>query len=199
MTADAVAIALIALAYLIGSIPVGVMVGRARDVDVRQAGSGNIGATNVARTAGKGLGALVLFADALKGALPMLAALALDLGSRAGPYAITLVGTAAIAGHCYPVWLRFRGGKGVATALGVFAVADPVAIAVAVATFAAVFRATRYVSLGSMTGAAAVPVFAALLGRPPEIFALAATGAAIVIAKHRENARRLLRGEEYRL
>jgi acyl phosphate:glycerol-3-phosphate acyltransferase len=199
MSADPVAIATIACAYLLGSIPFGLLLARLRSVDVRKEGSGNIGATNVARTAGKKLGVMVLLLDALKGALPMIAAFALDLGARAGPYAITLVGLAAIAGHCFPVWLRFRGGKGVATALGVFLVLDPLAIGLAAILFAVLYAAFHVVSIGSMSASAAVPLLLHFFGRPPEAVALGAAGAAIVIFQHRGNLRRLLRGSEHRL
>ena len=199
MSADPIAIATIAFAYLLGSIPFGLLLARFRSVDVREAGSGNIGATNVARTAGKKLGVVVLLLDALKGALPMLIAGALDVTGRAGPYAITLVGVAAIAGHCFPIWLRFRGGKGVATALGVFVVLDPLAIGLAAMLFALLYRAFRVVSIGSMAAAAGVPILLALFGRPPEAIALGAAGAAIVLFQHRGNLQRLLRGNEHRL
>ena len=199
MTADPVAITTIVASYFLGSIPFGLLLARLRAVDVRAAGSGNIGATNVARTAGKKLGVLVLVLDALKGATPMLVAGALDLSTRAGPYAITLVGLAAIAGHCFPVWLAFRGGKGVATALGVFVVLDPLAIGLAAALFAVLYAAFRVVSIGSMSAAAAVPLLLWLLGRPPEAIALGAAGAAIVVFQHRGNLSRLLRGSEHRL
>src|SRR5688500_11562142 len=115
--------------YLAGSIPFGLVVARARGVDIRAVGSKNIGATNVARALGKKLGALVLFLDALKGLLPTLVARhALHLDDNL----VALVGLAAILGHVFPVWLRFRGGKGVATALGVFAALTPVAAAASV-------------------------------------------------------------------
>jgi acyl phosphate:glycerol-3-phosphate acyltransferase len=199
MSADPVAIATIACAYLLGSIPFGLLLARLRSVDVRKAGSGNIGATNVARTAGKKLGVVVLLLDALKGAVPMLVAFALDLGTRAGPYAITLVGLAAIAGHCFPIWLKFRGGKGVATALGVFLVLDPLSIALASLLFALLYAAFRVVSIGSMAASASVPLLLLVFGRPPEAIALGAAGAAIVIFQHRGNLQRLLRGSEHRL
>ncbi len=196
MSPDPIAVAAIAFAYLLGSIPVGLVLARSRAVDVRTRGSGNIGATNVTRTLGKGAGAVVLVLDALKGALPMLVASALDVAGRAGPYAVTLVGVAAIAGHCFPVWLRFRGGKGVATALGVFIVLDPAAIAVATAAFAVLLAKLRIVSVASMTAAVSIPITLAVLGRPPEAIALGAAGAAIVLVQHRHNARRLLAGRE---
>lgn len=199
MSAEPIAIAVIAAAYLLGSIPFGLLIARLRTVNVREAGSGNIGATNVARTVGKKLGALVLLLDALKGALPMLAAGALDLAGRAGPYAPTFVGIAAIAGHCFPVWLRFRGGKGVATALGVFLVLDPLVIGIAAGLFAGVYAGFRVVSLGSMCAAASVPLLLWALGRPPEAIVLGAAGAAIVLFQHRGNLARLLGGREHRL
>ena len=144
-------------AYLVGSIPTGYLIGRRRGVDVRTQGSGNIGATNVARTMGKRLGILVLVLDALKGAAPLAAwraaDLAIHLDGRIDPYLFTAVGLAPIVGHCFPVWLRFRGGKGVATALGVFLVADPILIAIGLALYAIIYAMTRIVSIGSLTAA----------------------------------------------
>lgn len=196
---------LVLAAYLIGSIPTGYLVGRRKGVDVRQQGSGNIGATNVARTLGRKLGVLVLVLDALKGVAPLVVWRAADLGSRIhlggplAPYLFTAVGFAPIAGHCFPIWLRFRGGKGVATALGVFAVADPAVVGIGVALFALLYAATRIVSIGSLSAAIAIPAAAALLGRPGPMIALAAAGAVVVIAKHHGNIRRLLGRRELKV
>jgi acyl phosphate:glycerol-3-phosphate acyltransferase len=196
---------LVLAAYLIGSVPTGYLIGRQRGVDVRKQGSGNIGATNVARTLGRKLGVLVLFLDALKGAIPLGLWRALDLGSRLelggalGPYLVTAVGLAPIIGHCFPVWLRFRGGKGVATALGVFLVADPLVVAIGVGLFAVLYAATRIVSIGSMSAAIAIPTIAAIIGRPAPIVALATGGAVIIITKHHQNIRRLLRRRELKV
>jgi acyl phosphate:glycerol-3-phosphate acyltransferase len=199
---SALAGALVLAAYLIGSIPIGYLIGRRRGVDVRKQGSGNIGATNVARTLGKKLGILVLLLDALKGIAPLAIWRLADIGARIhldgrlAPFLFTAVGLAPIAGHCFPIWLRFRGGKGVATALGVFLVADPLLIALAAALFAALYAATRIVSIGSLSAALLLPTAAALLGRPAPIIALAIGTSTIVIARHHQNIRRLLRREE---
>jgi glycerol-3-phosphate acyltransferase PlsY len=192
-------------AYLVGSIPTGYLIGRQKGVDVRRQGSGNIGATNVARTLGRKLGVLVLVLDALKGAVPLLVWRAADLGSRLelggalAPYLFAVIGFAPIAGHCFPVWLRFRGGKGVATALGVFLVADPLVVGIGVALFAALYAATRIVSIGSLSAAIAIPAAAALLGRPGPVVAVAVAGAVLVIAKHHGNIRRLLGRRELKV
>ena len=196
---------LVLAAYLIGSIPTGYLVGRRRGVDVRQQGSGNIGATNVARTLGRKLGILVLVLDALKGALPLalwrLADLpaCVPLTGRFAPFLFTAFGLAPIIGHCFPVWLRFRGGKGVATALGVFLIADPMLVAICVGLFAVLYAATRIVSIGSLAAALTIPTAAALLGRPAPLLALTIGGALIVIAKHHGNIRRLLRRRELKV
>jgi glycerol-3-phosphate acyltransferase PlsY len=196
---------LVLAAYLVGSIPTGYLVGRQRGVDVRKQGSGNIGATNVARTLGKKLGLLVLFLDALKGAAPLLVWRATDLAAHvhlsgpAAPFLFTAIGLAPIIGHCFPVWLRFRGGKGVATALGVFLVADPLLVAIGGGLFAVLYLAFRIVSIGSLTAALTVPIAAALLGRPAPIIALTVGGSLIVIAKHHGNIRRLLGRRELKL
>jgi glycerol-3-phosphate acyltransferase PlsY len=190
--------ALVVASYLLGSIPTGLLIGKRMGVDVRTVGSGNIGATNVARTVGKKVGLLVLLLDALKGALPLALFAALDLDTRIDlgapldPWLVTAVGLAPIVGHCFPVWLRFRGGKGVATALGVFLVMDPPILGLAVLAFALIYGATRIVSLASMTAAVTVPVASSLLGRPAAIVALGAAGAVIVVVKHHQNIRRLL-------
>jgi glycerol-3-phosphate acyltransferase PlsY len=203
---DAAAATLLLLAsYLLGSIPTGLLIGKKMGVDVRTQGSGNIGATNVARTIGKKVGVLVLLLDALKGATPVALFAALDLDGRihlADPvdrFLLTAVGLAPIVGHCFSVWLRFRGGKGVATALGVFLVVDPLSLGVGAALFAILYGAFRIVSIGSMSAAIAIPIACALLGRPLPVILLAAGGAAIVVGKHHGNIRRLLRRSELRV
>jgi acyl phosphate:glycerol-3-phosphate acyltransferase len=196
---------LVLAAYLVGSIPTGYLIGRRRGVDVRKQGSGNIGATNVARTLGRKLGLLVLFLDALKGALPLAAWRLADLGPRIpiggtlAPYLVTAVGLAPIVGHCFPVWLGFRGGKGVATALGAFLVADPLVVLIGVGLFAILYAATRIVSIGSMSAAIAIAVTAAIVGRPAPLVALATGGALLIIVKHHQNIRRLLGKRELKV
>ena len=198
MSDSVVATALVVASYLLGSIPTGLLIGKRMGVDVRKVGSGNIGATNVARTVGKQVGVLVLLLDALKGALPLALFTGLDLDTRIAldpgidPWLMTAVGLAPIVGHCFPVWLRFHGGKGVATALGVFLVMDPPIIGIAVLAFALLYAVTRIVSIGSLTAAVTVPLASFLLGRPAPIVALGAAGAVIVIIKHHQNIRRLL-------
>ena len=225
------------IAYLIGSIPFGYLVVRAKEgSDIRETGSGGTGATNVSRRAGKAAGVITLALDALKGvAAVAIAKLLLGLptfGGRAhigpplpalggnnlgGPVLIGRVGSpehdvywlvavaaiAVILGHIFPVWLRFRGGKGVATGVGVFLMLTPIAVAMAALVFVVVVKMTRYVSLGSILAAVAIPVFVLLqhaFVRPVEslapIMGAAVTGAALIVFAHRENIGRLIRGNE---
>lgn len=196
MAGTPLASAVVAGAYLLGSVPFGLLLGRLRGVDVRTVGSGNIGATNVARSLGKRLGLLVLLLDALKGALPMLVLRWLDLAARTSPFLVTACGLAAVCGHCFPVWLRFRGGKGVATSLGVFLAVAPAVTGIAVAIFAALYAAFRIVSIGSLAAALAFPALMWLLHRPVAEIALSVAVLAIILIKHRGNIGRLLRREE---
>lgn len=198
---------LVLAAYLLGSVPFGVLVTRLfTGTDVRQVGSGNIGASNVTRAAGKAAGVLTLVLDAAKASVPMICALRLSRpeGRAAAEGLAVAVGLAAFAGHLYPVWLRFRGGKGVATALGVFLVLAPVPSLVGLALFAAVYGATRLPALGSLTGTSAccVGTFAQELLRrgsagwvSPVPWACFAITVAIVV-RHRSNIERLMRGAE---
>ncbi len=186
-------------AYLIGSIPFGYLIvkltGRG---DVRQTGSGGTGATNVSRRAGKGAGVLTLVLDALKGAVAIVIARALlnDLPVTNYGWWVAAAAVAVIIGHIFPVWLKFRGGKGVATGAGVFLVLAPLALLAAGVVFLAVVLLTRYVSLGSIVAAATIPVFGWLLGlRTPELLG-AAAGALLIIFAHRANIRRLVAGTE---
>ena len=190
---------IITLAYLIGSIPFGYLVVRMTGGgDVRETGSGGTGATNVSRRAGKAAGSLTLVLDALKGAISVLLATWLSEGSPGAA-----AGVAAILGHIFPVWLRFRGGKGVATAVGVFVMLAPFALLCAGIVFAAVVALTRYVSLASLTAAASIPLFIwlqKLLIQPVvEIKApltAAVVGAMLIIFAHRGNIVRLMNGTE---
>ena len=188
------AVLLICAAYVCGSLPVGVWVGRWVGVDVRSSGSGNIGATNVARTAGGRAGLLTLLGDVGKGVIPATLARLL-LGD---PWLIALTGLAAVCGHLFSLFLRFSGGKGVATAFGVFIVLTPAAAALSAALFAVVGFSTRYVSVASMLAALALPVMAWVCGYPPPLVLAAAAVAAIIILRHRDNLSRLRRGEEPR-
>jgi glycerol-3-phosphate acyltransferase PlsY len=182
-------------AYLIGAIPVGVLVARlAGGVDIRRHGSGNIGATNVLRTLGPAAGVLTLLGDVAKGYAAVWVAGTLG-GTPAwvGPGAV-----AAVAGNCWPVFLRFRGGKGVATGLGAFLAAAPWAVAPAAVVWAALAALTRLVSLASIAACGSLAV-AAWLAYPPAIALAATTVAAVIIVRHRANIQRLLAGTESRL
>ncbi|WP_428266863.1 glycerol-3-phosphate 1-O-acyltransferase PlsY [Haliangium sp.] len=192
-----IAVALVAGAYLVGSIPFGLLLGRRRGVDVRAVGSGNIGAANVARSLGKKLGAVVLVLDLCKGAGPMLALR--WLMPQPYPYLLTAVGVAAIAGHCWSPWLRFRGGKGVATSLGVFLTMAPGACAIAAALFALIYALTRWVSLGSMLAAITVAGLLWAFDHPGPEVALGCAGALIIVFQHRQNIVRLWHRQELRL
>jgi glycerol-3-phosphate acyltransferase PlsY len=192
---------LVLLSYVLGSIPFGYLLVRARSGgDVRAMGSGNIGATNVARTAGMSIGVATLLLDAGKGYFAVWLAEHFSGGNiRIMMYA----GLAAILGHVFPVWLKFSGGKGVATALGVFLMISWAAVAAAVALFAIVVLFWRYVSLASVSAAAALPLLVYLLyapGHAPPAAVTAGTllAAALVIVKHRENIERLMAGTEPR-
>jgi glycerol-3-phosphate acyltransferase PlsY len=200
------------IAYLLGSIPFGyILVKIFRGQDIRLSGSGNIGATNVVRSGAKGLGIATLLLDVLKGVAAVWIAGSLALThlnpcvAMGGFNCETIVfkSTAAlfaVLGHIFPVWLKFKGGKGVATALGVFALLFPKAVLVSLAVFIVVLALSRYVSLGSILAAATFPVASWFLYDPP-LSPLIHTGiaSAVVIAKHHQNIRRLLNGNENRL
>jgi acyl phosphate:glycerol-3-phosphate acyltransferase len=205
------------IAYLLGSIPFGyILVRLFRKQDVRTLGSGNIGATNVARSGAKGLGIVTLILDAAKGyaALAMAgilfekvppAGLHLDTmyaHDRAYFAAAAIAAVFAILGHMYPVWLKFKGGKGVATGVGVFLALAPAAVGLVLVIFVAIVWFSRYVSLGSIIATAAFPILAWVLYRnskAPVVFLAAAFAAFMIIAKHHQNIRRLLAGTEHRL
>jgi glycerol-3-phosphate acyltransferase PlsY len=208
------------LSYLLGSIPFGLILMRIfRGLDVRQTGSGNIGATNVARSS-PALGLLTLLLDALKGSAAVVVAIMLSRGEIMGwadsslPYypehpwtpmptivAIRAATAAlfAVLGHLFPVWLKFRGGKGVATGLGAFALLVPKTILLMLGIFVAVVAAFRYVSLGSIVTVALFPVVAWLLrdyAGAPQVLGLMAITSLLIIARHHQNIRRLLAGTE---
>jgi len=188
---------LIAAGYLLGSIPFGVILTRAFGAgDLRQIGSGNIGATNVLRTGRKGLAAATLILDGAKGAVAVL--LARHFFPETGDHGAMVAGAAAMIGHCYPVWLKFKGGKGVATLLGLsLALAWPIGLVFAGVWLGAVLL-LRISSLGGMLGAVAAPLAALALGYP--IYAIGLAGlAAIVLWRHRENIARLRAGTEPRV
>jgi glycerol-3-phosphate acyltransferase PlsY len=191
------ALQVVAVAYLIGSIPFSFLVARAFGVhDVRQVGSGNVGATNVLRSAGKAAGALALLLDLGKGAAASALSGRLAPGDPILPAAAAI---AAVIGHMYPVWLRFQGGKGVATGLGAFAPLVPKAAGAALVVFAVVAAATRYVSLGSVAGAVSLAALAFALHGPDPVAVAAALTAALVVLRHRSNLRRILGGTERRM
>ena len=182
--------------FALGSIPSGYLVARARGVDIRASGSGNIGATNVLRVLGKGPGYLVFACDIGKGVLAVL--LAQGVFPVTGEWGMVTAGVACVLGHNFTPWLRFRGGKGIATSAGVMLGLLPWASLLAIAFWGVVFLATRYVSVASLAASAALPVITWALGgiRPRFWFALAA--GLLGILRHRENIRRLLAGTESR-
>ncbi|MGH9874558.1 MAG: glycerol-3-phosphate 1-O-acyltransferase PlsY [Pyrinomonadaceae bacterium] len=203
--------AVIVIAYLLGSIPFGYLIVRAtQGADIRETGSGGTGATNVSRRSGKAAGVLTLLLDALKGAAAVVIAKVVlclpvfgksELVGQSLENAYWWVAAAAIAvivGHIFPVWLRFRGGKGVATGVGVFLVLTPISVALAGAIFVLVVWQTRYVSLGSIVAAIAIPLFVLLqnvfiqqVDPVAPIMSAAMAGAMLIVFAHRENIARL--------
>ena len=209
----------IVVAYLLGSIPFGYLIVRAtQGADVRETGSGGTGATNVSRRAGKAAGVATLVLDALKGVAAIAIArtvLGIDgywvegsgvhqgLLLQSAQWWLAAAAVAVIVGHIFPVWLRFRGGKGVATGVGVFLMLAPIVLALAALVFLGVVAWTRFVSLGSILAAVAIPLFLLLqhsLTRPVEfpgpLLGAALTGAALIVFAHRGNIRRLVAGTE---
>jgi glycerol-3-phosphate acyltransferase PlsY len=189
-------------AYLLGSIPFGYLLVRfLRKEDVRSTGSGNIGATNVARTGGTTLGLLTLLLDALKGYLAVLLAMHLAPNTANGPSTLAIAAAvAAVVGHVFPVWLRFRGGKGIATALGVFIALAPLVALSSVGIFALIVATTRLVSLGSILAAVSIPFLAILLvpHRSTALLIGLSFISLLSILKHHANIVRLLHGKESR-
>ena len=190
-------------AYLLGSLPTGYLVGRAKGVDIRTVGSKNMGATNVFRTVGKTLGILVLLVDALKGwlAVAWLApAIWHAFSHETSPVWLRVVaGIGAILGHNYTCWLQFKGGKGIATSAGVFIALTPWALLIALGVWIVLFAATRYVSVASMAAAAALPVAAWFTTHDGGLTAVASLLGAMAIYKHRKNLERLRAGTENRI
>lgn len=202
---SAAGLLILAISYLLGSIPVGYLLVRFfKKQDIRSVGSGNIGATNVLRSGGKGLGAATFILDVAKGAF------AVALGAYLAPLLIpawpvlnveALAALVAVLGHMFPVWLGFKGGKGVATGFGVFLVIAPWAALSSIGLFAVIFAISRYVSLASILGAASFPVFAWFFvhGDKPVFFvAVQIIVSGLVILKHHANIGRLLTGTEHR-
>lgn len=191
------------VAYFIGSVPSGYLAGRARGIDVRSAGSGNIGATNVFRLLGPAAGFAVLLADAAKGFVaarfvPLLVLHGVSPMNPRREYLALLAGVAAILGHNYTCWLRFKGGKGVATTAGVVLAWAPIACLAAVTLWALVFVATRYVSLASIVAAFALPFAVWYFDRRPVVTAVMAVLSLLAIYKHKSNIQRLIAGTENR-
>lgn len=183
------------LGYLAGSVPFAFLLARRTGIDVRIAGSGNVGAANVLRTTGAWRAVVVMALDIAKGAL----AVAVAHLSNAGAVTTAVTGAAAVVGHIYPVWLRFHGGKGVAVAAGAFAVLTPVATAVAFGLFLVIVGVTRYISLGSIAATVALPPAAWLTGAPAAVVATAAATAGLIVFRHRANIYRLRTGTERRM
>jgi acyl phosphate:glycerol-3-phosphate acyltransferase len=188
-------VTVIALAYLVGSVPFAFLLSRQRGIDLRQVGSGNIGASNVLRTSGVRVAVIAMGLDAIKGAVAVMVAERLASGAGAAMAA----GLASVFGHIYPVWLRFRGGKGVATAAGVFAVLTPMALGIASATFVVAVWGTRYISVGSVVGALTLAAVALLSDAPGAIELGSAIAALVIVHRHRANIARVLAGTERRV
>jgi glycerol-3-phosphate acyltransferase PlsY len=197
-------IGVVLAAYLVGSIPTGYVVGRARGIDIRQVGSGNIGATNAMRALGKPVGVAVLILDALKGALSVafLPGFALRLAPAGGanPGEVLALGAAlgAVLGHNYTCWLRFKGGKGIATSAGALLVLMPRALGLTALLWAAVFIVGRYVSLASVVAAMALPFVVWATGADRMLIGAAGVLGGLAVYKHRANLRRLCAGTEPR-
>ncbi len=184
---------LFVFAYLIGAIPTGMILTKLTGgEDPRNVGSGNIGATNVYRTAGRKLGIYTLLGDCLKGIIPML--FAMIFGFQGAELA--LVGLSALIGHCFPIYLKFEGGKGVATALGVFLVISPGSVFLVLSLFLVVLGKWRYISLASISCAAVIPYLVLILEKSMMGFLVCACMAILVIWRHKENIERLLAGSE---
>jgi acyl phosphate:glycerol-3-phosphate acyltransferase len=205
--ASLLALGIALLAYVTGSVPFGYIAGRLSGIDVRMYGSGNIGATNVLRVLGKPWGFAVFFADAAKGFIAVRAALMIigrtPSGAAYGNFYAILAAAACVAGHSFPIWLRFRGGKGVATSAGAIFGVMPIAAATIFAVWVAVFFTTKYVSLASVIAAIALPVTVCVLIRIEQVqgtvllyFSTVMT--ALVVWRHRSNMSRLVKGTEPR-
>jgi glycerol-3-phosphate acyltransferase PlsY len=185
----------IVFGYLLGSIPFALLLARREGIELRRVGSHNPGAANVLRTVGVGPAVAVMLLDAGKGTVAVTAARVIS-GDLA---VVASAGLAAIIGHIYPVWCGFRGGKGVAASAGVFAVLAPLATAIAALVFVGTIAATRFISAGSVAGALALPVAAAIGNVPTPVEAATLLAAAMVIIRHRDNVSRLMAGTERRI
>lgn len=189
------AVLAVTVGYLVGSIPFAFLLTRHRGIDLRREGSGNVGASNVLRTTGVRAAVLAMVLDGVKGSIAVLIAQLLS----AGAVAAMIAAFASVIGHVYPIWLRFRGGKGVATAAGAFAVLAPEALGIASCVFVIAVLATRFISVGSIAGALTLALVASF-GDAPAVVAIGATASAlIIIYRHRENLARLVAGTERRI
>jgi glycerol-3-phosphate acyltransferase PlsY len=203
-----VSVAVLALiSYLLGSIPAGYLAGRIAGVDVRKAGSGNIGATNVVRVLGKRYGYPVFAIDFLKGAAAVMMSILIAKDIALWPTLEELVGVVAgvacVLGHAFPIWLKFKGGKGVATSLGVIFGLMPIAAIVVILVWAITFELSRYVSIASIVAALALPITVALISRLKQtdhhvVFYFSICLTVVIIFRHRSNLSRLMRGTEPR-
>ncbi|NPA33136.1 MAG: glycerol-3-phosphate 1-O-acyltransferase PlsY [Aquificae bacterium] len=183
-------------AYLLGSVTFGELIARAKGVNLREVGSGNVGATNVSRALGKRYGALVFFLDMLKGYLPTLLGVKLfGLDS----WVVFFTGLFAVLGHMFPLFFRFRGGKGVATAFGVLLALSPKVALLSLLVWVLVVLKTRYVSLASLVSSLSALVFLLVFGYPQKVVLLALVLFSLILYKHRENVERLLAGREHKV
>jgi glycerol-3-phosphate acyltransferase PlsY len=190
------------VAYLLGSIPTGFLVAKARGVDIRTVGSGNIGATNAFRVLGKGFGIFVLLMDALKGWVAVILGAGVVAKLLPGvplEYLRITAGIAAILGHNFTCWLHFKGGKGIATSAGVLIALVPLALAIILTIFIILFLTTRYVSVGSIAAAIALPFATWFTQHDIGLTAVMSAIGALAILKHRKNIQRLLNGTENRI
>lgn len=187
---------LIVLSYLLGAVPFGLLIGKMAGKDVRTEGSKNIGATNVSRLLGKKLGFVTLVCDCLKGFLPMVLAAAILKDAPHSDIIVPLCGVAAVVGHMYPIYLGFKGGKGVATGLGVFLYLSPLAILISLGVFIGAVAISGFVSVGSLLASGLMVVWLWLLGHSKIQLLTAAMVAGLIWLKHHENISRLLKGEE---
>jgi acyl phosphate:glycerol-3-phosphate acyltransferase len=190
-----VTVLVVIAAYLIGSVPFALILARRFGIgDLRRIGSGNLGAANVLRTSGVRAGLTVMLLDVAKGAGSVMLAQRFDGGA-----VMAAAGLAAIVGHVFPVWLRFRGGKGVATACGVFSLLTPLAVGPALAVFLGAVWVTRYISVGSILASVALPPIAYATGSPAAALAAAVAAALLIVIRHRTNLARVLAGTEQRV
>ena len=189
------AVLAVTLGYFVGSIPFAYLLSRQRGIDLRRAGSGNVGASNVLRTSGVRAAILAMVLDGAKGTIAVIVAQLLS----AGVVTAVAAGCASVVGHVYPIWLRFRGGKGVATAAGAFAMLAPEALGVAAGVFLLSVVVTRFISVGSIAGALTLTLVAAVTDVPGVVAIGATVSTFIIIYRHRGNLARLVAGTERRI